>query len=255
MEATDWAQKLLSLFSGAPATPQAKKPKKSDIESEIRNSPLFKNVPNEKITAIIEKSEVIKKDTKDVILREGDEGDFYYFILDGKASVVRRPAKGADPAIVARLTKGQAFGEEALISNAKRNATVVMNTDGFLLRMPKDAFSDYMRDSLVSWQNSVQCQHRINKGAKWLDVRDTVDYRKGHLAGALSLPLIEIRERAAELDPEVEYVCCCDNGRLSSTGAFLLRQRGFKTCVLQGGMRRLAGATRTQDNDPWRVSK
>ena len=255
MEATDWAQKLLSLFSGSPTAPQAKKPKKADVENEIRNSPLFKNVPIEKIAAIIEKSEVIKKGAEDVVLREGEEGDYYYFILDGKASVVRRLARGANPSIVARLTKGQAFGEEALISNAKRNATVIMTTEGFLLRMPKDAFSDYMRDSLVSWQNSVQCQHRINKGAKWLDVRETADYRKGHLPGALSLPLVEIRERAAQLDQDLEYVCCCDNGRLSSTGAFLLCQRGFKTCVLQGGLRRLAGATSTQESDPWRAAK
>ncbi|MFH0907874.1 MAG: cyclic nucleotide-binding domain-containing protein [bacterium] len=253
MDAIDWAQKLKNLFSGS-STPETKKPKKSDVENEIRNSPLFKNVPNDKIAPMIEKGEVIKKDGQDVVLREGEEGDFYYFILDGKASVVRRPSRGADPVIVARLTKGEAFGEEALISNAKRNATVIMNTEGFLLRMPKDAFSDYMRDSLVTWQNAVQCQHRINKGAKWLDVRDISDYRKGHLPGALSLPLIEIRERSAELDPKVEYVCCCDNGRLSATGAFLLRQRGFATCVLQGGMRRLAGPT-TQDNDPWRVTK
>ena len=254
MEAIDWAQKLKSLFSGTSA-PGPRKPRKSDVENEIRNSPLFKNVPNEKITAMIEKGEVIKKDAKDVVLREGEEGDFYYVILDGKASVVRRPSRGADPVIVARLTKGQAFGEEALISNAKRNATVVMTCEGFLLRMPKDAFSDYMRDSLVTWQNSVQCQHRIYKGAKWLDVRESAEFRKGHLPGALSLPLTEIREKSSDLDPNVEYVCCCDNGRLSATGAFLLRQRGFTTCVLQGGMRRLAGATTSQDNDPWRIGR
>jgi CRP-like cAMP-binding protein len=57
-----------------------------------------------------------------VIFQQGEEGDCAYFIHSGEVEVVRREA-GADQ-IVARLTKGQYFGEMALISDAPRNATV-----------------------------------------------------------------------------------------------------------------------------------
>jgi CRP-like cAMP-binding protein len=57
-----------------------------------------------------------------VIFREGEEGDCAYFIHSGEVEVVRREA-GAEQ-IVAKLTKGQYFGEMALISDAPRNATV-----------------------------------------------------------------------------------------------------------------------------------
>jgi len=57
-----------------------------------------------------------------MIFQQGEEGDCAYFIHSGEVEVLRREA-GADQ-IVARLTKGQYFGEMALISNAPRNATV-----------------------------------------------------------------------------------------------------------------------------------
>lgn len=249
MESKDWAAKLKRIFN-LPSGGTAKPPRRTDVETEIRNSTLFKDVPAEKINAMIDKAEVIKKKAEDVVLRDGEEGDFYYIILDGTASVVRRLDRDANPVIVAKLGKGQAFGEEALISNAKRNATVVMTTDGFLLRVPKDVFGDYMRDSLVNWQNAIQCQHKVNEGARWLDVRDVRDYRKAHMPNAISAPLSGLRTRADELDKDVTYVCCCGNGRKSATAAFLLRQRGFKVCVLQGGLRRIGGFADDTD-DPW----
>jgi rhodanese-related sulfurtransferase len=250
MESKDWAQRLKSIFSPG-AAKGAKSPKREEIESRVKNSSLFKDVPHEKIIAMIGKAEVIKKETQDIVLREGEEGDFYYILLEGKASVVRRPTRDADPAIVARLESGQAFGEEALISNAKRNATVIMNSEGFLLRVPKDIFGDYMRDSLVTWMNALQCQHEVTKGARWLDVRSTADYRKGHMPNAISAPLADLRVRAEDLDKSGTYICCCGNGRKSATAAFILRQRGFDAAVLQGGLRRLGGFSSDESDDPW----
>jgi rhodanese-related sulfurtransferase len=36
----------------------------------------------------------------------------------------------------------------------------------------------------------------------------------------------------------VKYVVCCDTGRRSSAGAFILNERGFQTYVLKGGLNR-----------------
>jgi CRP-like cAMP-binding protein len=57
-----------------------------------------------------------------VIFQQGDEGDCAYFLHSGEVEVVRKE-DGAEQ-VVARLTKGEYFGEMALISNAPRNATV-----------------------------------------------------------------------------------------------------------------------------------
>jgi len=41
---------------------------------------------------------------------------------------------------------------------------------------------------------------------------------------------------------ELMYICYCENGRQSSTAAFLLRQRGYNVGVLRGGVQSLKRA-------------
>ena len=50
------------------------------------------------------------------------------------------------------------FGEEALISNAKRNATVVMTLPGDVMRLSKDAFDDYVKEPLITWVSPADAQ-------------------------------------------------------------------------------------------------
>ena len=52
------------------------------------------------------------------IIRQGDAGDAFYVLVDGKVEVIRDGARVAD------LVAGQSFGEVALISGEPRNATV-----------------------------------------------------------------------------------------------------------------------------------
>jgi len=52
------------------------------------------------------------------IIRQGDPGDAFYLLVDGKVQVIR------DGAHVANMGSGDSFGEVALISGEPRNATV-----------------------------------------------------------------------------------------------------------------------------------
>jgi CRP-like cAMP-binding protein len=45
---------------------------------------------------------------------------------------------------LAELKEGDAFGEEALVADTVRNATVVMKTDGMLLRLSKQDFNELL---------------------------------------------------------------------------------------------------------------
>ena len=73
-----------------------------------------------------------------VIFQQGEEGDCAYFIQSGEVNVIRQ-ADGAQR-VFATLSKGQYFGEIALISDAPRNATVRAVTPTRLAVLGKQNF-------------------------------------------------------------------------------------------------------------------
>ena len=108
---------------------------------------------------------------------------------------------------------------------------------GELLKVPKHAFVDYLMLSLVTWLTPAEAQTKIKGGARWVDVRDERSAQWSQLPNALFLPLEYLRERLGELDLNGHYICYCENGRMSATAAFLMRQRGYHVGVLQGGLK------------------
>jgi len=139
---------------------------------------------------------------------------------------------------LAELQVGDTFGEEALISEAKRNATVAMETDGSLMRLGKDDFKTLLNEPMLDWVDRAGAEKIIAAGGQWLDVRLPSEFEAYHNEGALNVPLYFIRLKLKTLDPSIKYVVCCDTGRRSSAGAFILNERGFQTYVLKDGLNR-----------------
>jgi len=69
-----------------------------------------------------------------------------------------------------------------------------------------------------------------------VDVRQPREYRRGHIAGVLSLPLTEVSRRLHELPRERPLVLICRTGQRSRSVARSLRRSGFHSFNLQGGM-------------------
>ena len=178
----------------------------------------------------------------DVLIKQGDEGDFYYLLVEGLAKVVRKGDDDDEAQLVAELDEPKGFGEEALISNAKRNATVKMSADGTVLRISKTDFNDNVREPLLTWASPSDAQRAVRDGAKWLDVREESGESTSRLSGAIMCPMDKLREMMSDLDRSTSYFCYCQNGRLSATAAFLLGQQGFKVAVMRGGLRGLERA-------------
>jgi len=70
-----------------------------------------------------------------------------------------------------------------------------------------------------------------------LDVRPPEEYAAGHIAGALSLPLAELRRRLADLPTSRKIVAYCRGPYcvLAAEAVRLLRQRGFDAVRLSDG--------------------
>ena len=218
---------------------------KNLLKEKIRQSTLFNGLDNSQLEQVFNRMESVAVKNGEIIIKEGEEGDYYYLLVTGTAKVTRSAETG-EQILLAELTEPKGFGEEALISNAKRNATITMTSDGIIMRLSKDAFNDYIKEPMITWLSPADSQKQIAKNAKWIDVRDEEESKTNHLHGAILIPLKKIREKAGELDKSAAYICYCENGRQSSTAAFLLKQMGFNNVgVLRGGLQglRRAGLT------------
>ena len=194
----------------------------------------FSQLPPAHIDELLRRFERIEVRAGEVIIREGAEGDYYYLVESGRCQVERMV--GGVSMMLAEFKSGDTFGEEALVSEAKRNATVTMKTDGSLLRLAKQDFNALLREPLLHGINMEQAQQKVLDGAQWIDVRYPSEYQYDRLPGARNIPLSEIRNAFGALDMDEEYIIYCQSGRRSSAAAFLLAQRGYHVFLLEGGL-------------------
>jgi rhodanese-related sulfurtransferase len=194
----------------------------------------FLQLPSAHIEELLKRFKRIEVRKGEVVIREGMEGDYYYVIESGKCRVERMI--GGVSMLLAELKSGDAFGEEALVSEAKRNATVSMKTDGALLRLDKNDFIELLREPLLRRIPMEEARQKVIDGGQWMDVRYPSEYQYDRLPGAISVPLSEIRNAFGLLDKEREYVLYCQSERRSAAAAFLLAQRGYRAFLLAGGL-------------------
>jgi CRP-like cAMP-binding protein/rhodanese-related sulfurtransferase len=207
-----------------------------DWMTTLLQTKAFHRIPPANIQAIFMRLQQVNVRAGEVIIKQGDEGDYFYVITRGSCVVTRETPLNKEGIRLAELEAGDTFGEEALISEAKRNATVVMRTDGSLMRLAKDDFQTLLNEPMLDWLDLEGAEEIVANGGKWLDVRLPSEFEAYHNEGAINIPLYFIRLKLKTLDPSIPYVVCCDTGRRSSAGAFILNERGFKTFVLSGGL-------------------
>jgi rhodanese-related sulfurtransferase len=172
------------------------------------------------------------------IVRQGQPGQYLYVIEDGRAEVWRSgPSFGPKPVRVATLGPGASFGEEALLQDAARNATVRAVQPCRLLRFDKATFDRYLRERLIEEIDPTEAGRRIDGGkAVLIDCRYDIEFALAHIPGARLMPLDQLRERIRGLDAKRAYIVYCRSGARSRAAAYIMRQNGLAASVLKGGI-------------------
>ena len=207
-----------------------------DWMTTLLSSSSFQRIPPSNIQAIFMRMQRQAYRDGEIVIKQGDEGDYFYAIVSGKVAVTRETPLNKDGIKLAELGPGDTFGEEALIAEAKRNATVKMISDGVLVRLAKQDFRELMNEPLVRYADEAQALDIIARGGKWLDVRLPSEYQNLRVDESINIPLYFIRLKLATLDPKLSYVVCCDTGRRSAAAAYILVEKGFDASVLRGGI-------------------
>ncbi len=208
----------------------------NDWMTTLLQTKAFHRIPPGNIQAIFMRMQQVNYNAGDTVIKQGDDGDFFYVITKGTCTVTRETPLNQDGIKLAELQEGDTFGEEALISETKRNATISMLTDGSVMRLGKDDFNTLLNEPMIDWVDYDDAKDIVANGGHWLDVRLPSEFEAFHENGAINVPLYFIRLKLKTLDPDKTYVLCCDTGRRSSAGTFILNERGFNTRVLRGGL-------------------
>ena len=79
--------------------------------------------------------------------------------------------------------------------------------------------------------------YRNEKGGILIDLRETGEYRKDHIFGAVNVPYRTLDRFAAMSDRKQLYLLYCDRGIMSLKAARKLAREGYRVCALAGGLK------------------
>jgi putative ABC transport system ATP-binding protein len=105
----------------------------------LKQCDVFSHLTTSTLTNIAEEMQIETHPALSVLIRQGDEGDKFYLIKKGIVDVIVNQGR-PDEAKVATLSKGQFFGETALLTGAPRNATVIALEEVELYTLDKPHF-------------------------------------------------------------------------------------------------------------------
>ena len=205
-----------------------------DWMARLLESPLMVHVSPTNIQRCFIELERVPVSNGEVLVEAGSRGDYFYIVLNGEARVYTEES-GPYQGQTFDLLPGDYFGEEALVADTIRNATVKMVGDGEVGRLDKAQFDAIFKSSLV--------QHiDLEKALKFLasagiqyemfDVRFPMEYKLGHREGSINVPVVSLRKRLRELERTKTYLVTPEGGRRSELAVYLLRQAGLTAYLL-----------------------
>jgi cAMP-dependent protein kinase regulator len=102
---------------------------------------LFRSLSKKDLDRIDSWTEIASYEAGEIIVRETEDGDYMYIVLDGSVEVFVVDDDG-QVVVLAELFKGNYFGEQALLpdSSGKRNANVRANGPATLVKVAKKYF-------------------------------------------------------------------------------------------------------------------
>lgn len=207
-----------------------------DWMSALLRSPIFQRLPPTNLQKILMSLEAVHFNKGEVIVDQGTMGDYYYLIKNGHCELTRKPSPNAKEIKLARMSAGDTFGEDSLLSDAPRNGSISALTDISLLRLNKPQFVSLIKEPSLAFVNYTEMQEVVKQGAILLDVRTPDEYESNHIDGSINEPFFSLRMQLKTLDKERPIIVVCSDGKTSEAAVFLLLRNKINAMILKGGM-------------------
>ncbi len=132
-------------------TVRRQSPLEKKIFNLLRGMRLFNSLTDQELAKIGDWTEILTVGPGDFVLKESEQGDCLYVVLDGSVEIFTLDENGKIT-ILAEHGPGNYFGEQALLpeSSGKRNAYVRSNDEVKIIHVPKEYFRLVIkRDSVL----------------------------------------------------------------------------------------------------------
>ncbi|MEH6448647.1 MAG: cyclic nucleotide-binding domain-containing protein [Oleispira sp.] len=204
-----------------------------DWMDALLNSPLFTRIPPANIQKLLVRFK--ERDVKigEVIVKEEEQGEEFYVIKEGRAIVSQ--GDGHKEKTLAAIQTGDCFGEDAIISESVRNATVTMASNGSLMVLDKVDFDELLKKPIIKSISLEEMHIQMDEGDSGtvlIDVRRPQEFRHDRLKNSENVPLNHIREKLKSMNHDFNYVVYCDGGRRSEVAAYIMTESGFNAVCL-----------------------
>src|ERR1700676_2779198 len=162
-----------------------------EVAAELRGVDFLRELDDAEMRILASAVRVRQFGAGEALVRQGETGDAFYIIRRG---VVDVSANGADgrPVHLNELTRPALFGEMALMTREQRNATIRARTDGEVLEMSRNGFTELFKSHPdAAAQMSEIIAARLSQRRELLDAGQQAD---GGARGRSSRLLAKMRE-------------------------------------------------------------
>ena len=204
-----------------------------DWMDALLTSPLFTRIPPANIQKLLARFTERSVSIGEVIVKEEAHGQEFYVIKNGRAIVTQ--GYGHKEKVLAAIQTGDCFGEDALIAESVRNATVTMASNGSLMVLEKADFDELLRKPIIKSISMEELHIQMEEGDSGtvlIDVRRPQEFRHDPLKNSENIPLNHVREKLSTMNHDFHYVVYCDGGRRSEVAAYIMTESGFNAVCL-----------------------
>ncbi len=160
---------------------------------------LFNGLKEDQLAGIAVKFDEMIAPANQVVFKRGDKPEGFYVVFKGRVNVTR-PHEKKDDEVIIWLVAGDYFGEEALVENRNRSATITAIEDTTLLFLSRQHFDEL----LVKYSNlkpnflvAIK-SHKLARATKftWLGPKEIIYFvarrHKIRLYQALVVPVLSL---------------------------------------------------------------
>jgi cAMP-dependent protein kinase regulator len=114
--------------------------KRDRYEEFLKSVEILSTVEPYELTQICDALKSLNFNEGDYVIKEGEIGDVFYIIEEGKTTATKTFEPGKKPEVVKTYEKGDYFGELALIKGEPRAANIVADTPLKLISLDRNSF-------------------------------------------------------------------------------------------------------------------